>query len=473
MIVLALGYFLLPSKSNPDSPNVLLITIDTLRADRLGCYGYHLDTSPNIDKLAQQGVLFSDCTVQWPKTWPSIGSLVTGMYPKTTGLRMEHHMLPESLYLLSEVFKQAGYRTGAVVANFNLGKTFNFQQGFDYFVESWQELWEEREGKIPFQNQAGKVKFFTNASIVNEQCLRYLKKNKKNRKPYFMWLHYMEPHGPYTTPQKYKGYFQNAYKTEFVALNKLPSYQLRKIPGTNRVINDLGYYRGQYDRTIRYFDDELARLLSEIKKLNSKRKIVIIITADHGESLGEHDYYLEHGLLPYQACAHVPLIIVKDGVLPAGKTIDKPVGLIDVSATILDLAGIEIPAAFEGQSLVDLMLDEKNATVRKYTFMESGYHREYPQLTVRDGRWKLIHITSPRDLTIMTGAEYELYDVDSDPGEVHNLADEKHDIVKNLRKVLHDWYVGGPVKTERGTQVDLETLDSKALEMLKSLGYVE
>ena len=200
---------------------------------------------------------------------------------------------------------------------------------------------------------------------------------------------------------------------------------------------------------------------------------MIVLTADHGESFSEHNYYLEHGKFSYQTCAHVPLIIVKDGVLPKGKTIDAPVGLIDVSGTILRLVGIDVPAAFEGQNLVEMMLDEKNATVRDYTFMESGYHKGFPQLTVRYDQWKLIHIQSQYDLALMTGAEYELYDVYSDPGEVHNLADEKPNIVTELSEVLHKWYISGPRYVEKGAEIDIDTLDPKALEMLKSLGYVK
>ena len=200
---------------------------------------------------------------------------------------------------------------------------------------------------------------------------------------------------------------------------------------------------------------------------------MIVLTADHGESFSEHNYYLEHGKFSYQTCAHVPLIIVKDGVLPKGKTIDTPVGLIDVSGTILRLVGIDVPAVFEGQNLVEMMLDEKNATARDYTFMESGSHKGFPQLTVRYDRWKLIHIQSQYDLALMTGAEYELYDVYSDPCEVHNLADEKPNIVAELSEVLHKWYISGPRYVEKGAEIDIDTLDPKALEMLKSLGYVK
>jgi arylsulfatase A-like enzyme len=223
-------------------------------------------------------------------------------------------------------------------------------------------MWEKKAGDVPFRNRSGKVKFFTNATIVTNQALKWLQENKKSKKPFFLWLHYMDPHGPYIPPLLYNIYFQNAYKSEPIPPKKLPKYQLQTNPETGRSIIDIGFYRAQYDREIRYLDDELGRLLKETHKLNANRNTVIIFTADHGESFGEHNYYLDHGHFSYQACAHVPLIIIKDGILPKGKTIDKPVGLIDVSATILELAGIDVPPTFEGQSLVDLMLGGKNTT---------------------------------------------------------------------------------------------------------------
>ena len=454
------------------SPNVLLVTIDTLRADRLGCYGYGIETSPNIDELAQRGVRFADCTVQWPKTWPSMASLITGAYPKTTGMRIEHRVLPSSFCVLSKVFGQAGYRTGAVTANFTIGKTFGFDLGFDHFVESWQDKWNEITGDAPFRNKPGKVKMFTDATIVTNQALKWLRESNR-KKPFFLWLHYMEPHGPYVPPPAYKSYFTGKYKPEPAPLKKLPPYQRQKDPETGKTITDIGFYRAQYDREIRYLDDELARLLAEISKLCSDRNTVIVFTADHGESFGEHNYYLEHGRFSYQACAHVPLIIVKDGVLPEGKTIEEPVGLIDVSATMLELAGIEVPASFEGQSLVGLMHDEVNTTAPEYVFMESGFVIDRPQLTVRHGRWKLIHVTALLNQVRMAGTEYELYDVNDDPSEVHNLADQHPELVARLSKVLHKWYTTGPRYGEDGTKVDIESLDPKAVEMLRSLGYVE
>ena len=132
-------------------PNVLLITVDTLRADHLGCYGYPLDTSPNLDRMAREGVRFTDCTVQFPKTWPSLASLMTGTYPRTNGIKAALKGMPPSFVTLGELFRDAGYRTAAVVGNFNAGRGLGFEQGFDLFVESWEKKWREERGDDCFR----------------------------------------------------------------------------------------------------------------------------------------------------------------------------------------------------------------------------------------------------------------------------------------------------------------------------------
>ena len=389
-------------RSADQRPNVLLITVDTLRADHLGCYGHRLETSPTIDQFVKQGIRFTDCTVQRPKTRPSMASLMTGTYPKTMRLQSASRAIPESSLVMAEIFRQAGYHTAAVVANFNVGNVFNFDQGFDSFTESWQENWEQLRGNMPFRNRPGKVKFFTNATIVTNQGLKSIR-SYKGDKPFFVWLHYMDPHGPYLPPRRYANYFKGAYDVEEVASDKLPKYQLQFRPETRKQINDVGFYRTQYNRLIRYFDDEFGRLLYELKELGLDKNTIIVFTADHGESLGEHDYYLEHGRYSYQVNARVPLIVVQEGVIPKDKTVDSPVGLIDLTPTILELAGIDVPPSFEGHSLVELIHSAQEASTPRHVFMESGRHPQRPQLTVRQDQWKLIHVISPQDRQAITG----------------------------------------------------------------------
>jgi len=449
-------------------PNVLLITVDTLRADRLGCYGYELPTSPNIDRLAASGVRFSDATVQWPKTWPSMASLLAGAQPKTIGIRYRQQELNPDLLLMGEIFRDAGYRTGAVVANFNVGRRFGFDQGFDSFVESWQAAWARKSGNTPFRPRVGEVKRYTNATIVTDQALSWL--DSGEAEPFFLWLHYIDPHGPYTPPRSYAELFQDAHPAEPIAPQHVPRYQVLIDPGTKRPSTDLGYYRAQYDRSVRYLDDELGRLFDGLEQRGiDRRETLIVLSADHGESFNEHDYYLEHGEFSYQASAHVPLIFAREGQLPAGRVIQQPVGLIDAAATLLELAGIDPPATYEGQSLRPLIEGAGGDSAPPFVFMESGYH-EPTQLAVRREQWKLIHHRAGEDRT--RRGEFELYDVIEDPHELHDLSAEHPDVVQRLSLVLDAWYSGGP-RWDRGEEVDLETLDPAEVEMLRSLGYVQ
>jgi arylsulfatase A-like enzyme len=450
-------------------PNVLLITVDTMRADRLGCYGYPVPTTPNLDRLAREGVLFADCTVQWPKTWPSMASLVTGAYPRTTGIQQEHRRLPEALTVLSEVFGRAGYRTAAVVANFNVGRALGFDQGFDHFVESWQERWEREKGKVAYTNRPGRVKEYTDAATVSRQGLAWLRESDADR-PYFLWLHYMDPHGPYVPPAPWSRTLENVHPSEPVAIELLPDYQIQQPDGYAGPIAELGFYRTQYDREVLYFDAQLGLLRRELEREGLLDDTVIILSADHGESFDEHRYYLEHGKLAYQPTAQVPLL-VRAGAAPSGRVVRDAVGLIDVSATLPDLAGVAIPEQFEGRSLAPVALGEAGAELPPFVFVESGYVPGRSQRVVRDGPWKLIHVPAEADRADMTGEELELYDLETDPGELINVARDNPDVVRRLFAVLEQWYEGGPGTVPAGEEIDLDALAPEAREMLEALGY--
>jgi len=453
----------------PPAQGVVLVVVDTLRADHLGSYDYARDTSPTLDRFAQQGVLFRDVTVQWPKTWASMASLMTGRFPRTTGLRLEPRVLPESLLMLSEVFADAGYETAAIVANFNVGRSTGFQQGFDHFVESWEEKWREEAAHESFKNAPGRVKQYTNATLVTDQALAWLERRDRTR-PFFLWLHYMDPHGPYLPPDAYARFFTDARSHDRVASEKLPAYQQQRVDG--RLIDDLEHYRAQYDRLIRYFDSEFGRLLAGLETLGHGQSLVAL-TADHGESLGEHGYYLEHGFNAYQPTARVPLVVAMPGVVQAGRRIESPVALIDLSPTLVDLAGIEIPTSFEGRSHADVLTGRTAKITGGPIFMEAGYDVDASQRSVRDGKWKLIHVRSEAERRLLTGSEYELYDLRADPDERANVARWHPDVVARMKASLAAWHANDATRDELGVKVDPDTLAPRDRDMLKALGYID
>lgn len=455
--------------ASPPAQGVVLVVVDTLRADHLGAYGYERDTTPTVDALAKRGALFRDVTVQWPKTWASMASLMTGRFPSTTGLRLKPRVLPESLTVLSEVFGAAGFETAAIVANYNVGRAMGFDQGFDHFVESWAEGWREEAGDAAFVNAAGRVKAYTNATVVTDQALAWLDARRDRARPFFLWLHYMDPHGPYLPPDSHVGFFPEAGVGRRVPVDRIPTYQVQTRGG--EAIDDLGFYTAQYDRLIRYFDDEFARLLGGLDALGYGASL-IALTADHGESLSEHGYYLEHGFNSYQPTAQVPLVIARPGVVGSGLRIEAPAALLDLGPTLLELTGLAIPESFEGRSHAKTLRGESAEPASPAIFMEAGYEVDATQRSIRDGRWKLIHVRSEAERGALTGSEYELYDLSQDPGERANVAQWNREVVERLRGQLAAFHARQR-SDELGREVDLEALPSEDRKMLEALGYLE
>ncbi len=353
--------------------SLLLVTVDTLRADHLGAWGHPLETSPAIDALAAEGVRFADATVQWPKTWPSTASLLTGTWPTQTGVRYRpRRPLPERNRTLAEILAEAGCRTAGVVANANLGRRFAFDQGFEHFVESWMRAYREQFGERAFRNRPGRVKRFTDARGVVDEGLAWLESLGPGER-FFLWLHFMEPHGPYVAPERYEGLFDGHYPSTRVPLAALPGYQVQR-DGRGAPVRDLGFYQTRYDREIRHLDGALARLLEALERLGRRRDTLVAPTADHGESLVEDGYYLEHGRLPFQPAAHVPLVLALEGALPEGAVVPEPVGLVDLAPTLLELLDVPVPARLVGRSLVPLARGEREAAP-PFVFFGGGDER--------------------------------------------------------------------------------------------------
>jgi arylsulfatase A-like enzyme len=470
LAALVLGTALGCSPPPEEHPDVLLITVDTLRPDRLGGFGQPLSTSPSVDRLAAEGVLFTDCTVQWPKTWPSMASLVTGAHPRTTGMRHQQRKLPPGLVVLGEVFGDAGYQTAAVVANFNVGRELGFDQGFDHFVESWQERWQKEQGEVAYRNRPGRVKEYTDARTVTDQGLAWLRRRDPER-PFFLWLHYMDPHGPYIPPAPWSRMLQGARPTRDLELEKIPEYQRQGRPGGEETATDLGFYVAQYEREVLYFDDELGRLRAGLEELALFDGAVIVLSADHGESFDEHEYYLEHGRFAYQPTANVPLIFRAPSIAAERRIVRDPVGLVDVSGTLLELAGLPIPDTFEGVSLAGVLRAEPGAPLPSHVFLESGYVPDSTQIGVRRGPWKLLQVRAAEDRAAMKGEAFELYDLRTDPGELVNIAAQHPEVVAELSQALRTWYEEGPSAVVPGEELDLDALPPEAVEMLEALGY--
>jgi arylsulfatase A-like enzyme/Flp pilus assembly protein TadD len=397
--------------------SVILITVDTLRADKVGCYGNPLVRTPTMDAWAAGGVRFEDCISQTPLTLPSHTTIMTGTLPVHHGVRDNGgFVVPSELVTMAETFKTAGYRTAAFVAAYVLDSKWGLDQGFDTYFDKFDL---SRFEKISL----GEVQ--RPANEVLDEALAWIDRNRDGK--FFTWIHLYDPHSPYEPPEPFKTeYPQNPYLGE-----------------------------------IAFVDSQLARLAGTIDRLGLRDRLFLVLAADHGESLGEH---LEstHGFFIYQGALHVPLIVVTPFKGTQGVVSKGTVGLVDVMPTVCEMAGLPAPAGVQGRSLVPSFFAPGAAAADRLVYSETfypRYHYGWSDLwSVQDGRFKLILAPVP-----------ELYDLRQDPGEEKNL-------VYLEKKVFEDLSArAGALRTEaqRGAlESDLGKVDEETREKLAALGYV-
>ena len=430
-----------------DAPRrVFFITVDTLRADHMSLYGYPRQTSPELARIAAGGVTFDWAIAQWPKTGASFASMFTGQYPQTTGLTHRAAMrVPEEYLTLPELFQESGYTTLGVVSNAVLAAQFGWNDGFDEFLETW--------GGGDFPEDPHAFRNLIHAPKVNELALPLLEKHVNDER-LFVWLHYTDPHAPYMLPDGVANPFLNdaLFQGDTIVPRKVARGY--KLGGRD----DLKYYVAQYDANVLVADLYIRKVLDRARELGLLEDSLIVFTADHGESLGEHGSWFEHGPLPYNTTARVPLFFVRDG-LAAGTRISRPVELIDLYPTLRDLVvpGHPVPG-LEGKSLAGFLRGQDSPDFR-LAFSEAGEKPRYFR-SVQDGKWKLVLGVGGRRPTGM-----ELYDLAADPQETRNVATAHPEELRRLRAELMGW-----VKNRPGRHAGQEE-DEETLKALRALGY--
>jgi len=291
-------------------PNIVLLSVDTLRADHLGCYGYEHNTSPAIDRFAREGLVFEDCTCEVPLTNPSFGAMLSSLYPRMTGTTRNGLKMPDAVPLIAELFKNAGYHTGCVQSNWTLkAKLSALDRGFDFYDDDFHE------------KRWGIIKPERYADDVTDRAIALLEKHTPD-KPFFFWIHYSDPHAPYR------------FHKDFNPQNKRTFWR-----------DNEDKVKIKYDSEIAYTDAHIARLLKALPAENT----VVLFTADHGESLYEHNY-LGHGRRIYQDNLHVPLIVRGPGIAPG--RIATPVRILDIGPTLLAFAGLRPAPGMLGKDLM-------------------------------------------------------------------------------------------------------------------------
>lgn len=339
-------------------PNVLLITVDTLRADHLHCYGQPLPASPNIDAFAARSVVFERAIAASGYTGPAHSSIMTARYPRRQSMGLSNGMLTlDGVETLAEALRQGGYDTAAFVSNGVLAARSGLNRGFVVYDDELPSV--ERNRPNVFERLAPQTV---------ERALAWL--GRPRTKPFFLWVHFQDPHGPYTPPAPYRDRFHVpavAGEPELRVLDDdggrggIPAYQL--VEGPRRVSD----YRSRYAGEIAFMDQSVGKLLAAVER---HRPTIVALTADHGESFGENDFYFAHGHSAAPDLSHVPLIVNAPGLRPERRA--DPVSHVDVMPTLLELAGRPVPAGVEGIALGPILRAHASVPARA-VFCDIGY----------------------------------------------------------------------------------------------------
>jgi len=412
---------------------VILFVIDTLRADHLGCYGYGKETSPNIDRLADEGVLFENAYPSDVPTQPSFTSMFTGQRGIMTGVvsHSRTESLSESIPYLTEILAQNGVTTAAVSTLYMMRRWF--ARGFKYYMN-------------PVAGIRRKLQQ-VDAEEINEMALPWIREHKDE--DFFLFVHYWDPHSIYRPPEPYRRLFYQGDETDpenrsLDVLRTQPVWPFikRHLDAMKENITDIEYVIAQYDGEIRYADDNLGELLNLLEDLGIYDETALIFTSDHGESLGEHHFYFDHCDV-YEPTVHVPLIVRCPERLPEGRRVrDLVQSTLSVAPTVLDLFGLEVPESMEGKSLIEI--SEGKVDGYKEIYVNQGLWTA--KRAVRVGRWKLIKTL---DKSFWETPETELYDLEADPGEVRNLAEDEPEVVDKLELRMYRW-----LRRKLGKRVD-------------------
>jgi arylsulfatase A-like enzyme/predicted Zn-dependent protease len=422
VIVAGIYLFFLPKKLSISGLkkgrefNYVLITVDTLRADRVHCYGFPYVDTPTMDLFASKGVLFERCIAQTPLTLPSHTSLMTGTLPLFHGVRDNGgYLVPQELLTLAEIFKEKNYQTSAFVASYVLDSKWGLDQGFDFYFDQF-DLSKYKTISLGNVQRRGD-------EVINE-ALTWLENNKNDQ--FFTWIHLYDPHTPYDPPSPYKEQYPNRP------------------------------YLGE----IAYTDSLLGQLWGYLEQNNLTENTILIFASDHGESLGEHQEGT-HGFFIYQAGVHVPLIFVTPFEDLQGIRRSDVVSLVDIMPTILEMDDEAIPAQIQGQSLLPLFLNGAENEER-FAYAETYYprlHYGWSDLkSIQEGRFKLI-----------IAPELELYDLIDDPKEQSNRVSDFPEETRRLMRTAEAFIENS---TQGAFDIDYHNIDEETRQKLAALGYI-
>lgn len=474
--------------------HVILVSLDTTRADHLSCYAEGRASTPRLDELAQGGIRFADVTAAAPTTLASHTSLMTGTWPHTHGVVRNGFSVHEDNQMLAEVLGAAGYHTAAFLGSFALESRFDFDQGFDVFDEEFSILINPSSDHDQNQRLAEDVtaSALAHVDIVKDEVERM-----------FLFLQYFDPHAPYGPPVS-EGAPRTDMRDVEAAVRAHQQALIGRAPGLVGVINGglppglIGAADGQpfpedtllvkaYAAEVSYMDRCLGDLFDGLQAAGILEDSIVVVTADHGETLYEHHDFWNHGLWLYQSTVQVPLIFTLPGGAGAGRLVQEPVSNIDVLPTLCALLGLEVPPRCEGRSLVPLL--EGQPLDRGPVFSEATQPGPASQLeragrwgnrrkprAVRSGPWKMIvspYHPAPQGQAGGGGPLRQLFNLEVDPGERDDLLRSGADnpevlsVVAELTAALRNWHASSDPLPSRFDRTQYEETKAR----LEAMGY--
>jgi len=442
-----------PSAPPALPPSLVLVTVDTLRADHLGLYGYGRDTSPRLDAFAREARVFTRCYSQSATTGASHATIFTSLPPTRHGVFANRHRFPVQLPSLMSALRARGYDTAGFVSSVTLNRKTGLDRAFDHFDDAvtTREVTRRARGERP-------------AADTLAAAADYLAGRSRAR-PSFVWIHLIDPHGPYQAPED---------PDRYVA-DRGPAAPLLRIGGADWVFGEIpayqalegrrdpAFYVARYDAEIHYADAHLGAFFDRLRALGLLDRSVVALTADHGETLDDpgHKRYFAHGAITYEEVVRVPLVVREPGGGTRLRAVaaDRPVALVDLAPTLLDLLGQPVPSAFEGRDLLHTPPVEDEPLFSLGAFGSDRLEKEIgTQFSVRRGPWR--YVVNTRD-----GAE-ELFDHRTDPAEQRNVA-AAFPAVRASRAAELGAFLSRRVSAMPMTQ------DPAQIEALRSLGYVQ
>jgi arylsulfatase A-like enzyme len=427
-------------------PNVLVVVIDTLRADHLGAYGAPAGSTPFLDRLGRRGTVFDRAFAASSWTAPSVASLFTSRYASQHHVTTYDARLPDAERTLAETFADAGYRTIGVTANFRLSPALGFAQGF----ARWDDRWSAPK---------------TRANAVRRHAVSALDAAPRSSQPVLLYLQYMEPHPPYAPPPAYRRRYERHAEVG-------PDANARLLAGEHDFTPaEIDHLHSLYEGEVAYLDHEIARLFAALAHRGFLDDVIVVVTADHGEEFREHGL-MGHGRSLYNAALRVPLVLA-GARIPAGRVRDA-VSLVDLAPTLAALAGLRPETTWEGRSLVPLLAGPGTpADVVAELLPDGGPDLRRHSAAIVRGRLKLLLMTEPWAAAI--GDDIEAYDLDTDmpeaaPATVFLGMPAEAASLPALRQALRDTLAR--LGTRAAPAAERGAVDEETRRRLRALGYV-